>query len=116
MVALGVVELEGVAERLEDLTRDARDIPSLEPRVVLGGYAREHRDLFTAKTLHVTSPSEVRQPDVFGLQSGTTRCEEVANLGAVVHALTLRRHPRANQVPAVHAEADSRPPTSPLIG
>jgi hypothetical protein len=47
--ALGVVELQGAGERIEDAVGGAAQVAALESHVVLDAHAGEHGDLFATK-------------------------------------------------------------------
>ncbi len=50
--ALGLVELERTADRLEDIIRHAAGVAALEARVVLHADPRQQRDLLAPQTRH----------------------------------------------------------------
>jgi len=51
---LGVVELQGTGERVEDTVRRAGEVAPLEAGVVVDAHPGEHRDFFAAQSGHAT--------------------------------------------------------------
>ena len=67
MGVLGLVELQGSADAVQDGLGDAGPVAAFEPDVVLGAHPGEEGDLFAAQPLHPASSAEVGQP---GLLAG----------------------------------------------
>ena len=85
MGALGFVELQGTGDPVEDLLGDAAQVPALEPQVVVGGDAGEHRHLFAAEALDAPVGPVGGQTDLGRREPRTAGRQEVADLGLAVH-------------------------------
>jgi len=86
VVALGVVELKGAHEGVEDAVGDAAEVAAFQTRVVVDADSGEHRGFFTAQPGHPPAGAVGREPGLLGGDAGAAGGEEVAGLGAVVHA------------------------------
>ena len=90
MGSFGVVELEGVRERVEHRVGDAGGVAAFESLVVLEADAGERRDLFAAESLDAAGA--VRwQTDLLRREVRPARGEELRELGCCVHGLSLCR-------------------------
>lgn len=88
MGAFGVVELQGAGQGVEDGSGDAGEGSALELGVVLDADAGEGGDLGAPQAGHAPD-ADVRQPHLLNADLGPPRGEELADLGAVVHAPTV---------------------------
>ena len=86
MRPLGLVELQGARQRVEDCVRDAGEVPPLQARVVVGAHAGQHGDLLPAQPLDAAPAAVKRDPRLAGGEPVPAAGEEVADLVPVVHA------------------------------
>ena len=89
VVALGLVELEGVADAVEDAVGDAADVAALEPGVVLDADAGEEGDLFAAQAGDAAVRAVHGQPGLLRGDLGAARGEELPQVvlgGHAIHA------------------------------
>ena len=94
VVALGVLEVQGARQGVEDALGRAREAAAFEAHVVVDRDPGEHRDLFATQTLDPAVPAVRRQPGLLGADPGAAGTEEVTDLRAQVdtgHASTLGR-------------------------
>ena len=102
---LGLVELEGGGERVEDALGGAGEAAALHPDVVVDGDAGEHGDLLAPQSLDPAVAAVGGQTGLLRGDSGAPRAEELADLGAQVdggHGATVgagRRRREALSVP-----------------
>ena len=94
VVALRLVELERVGDRLEDAVRDAARVAPLQARVVLDADAGEQRHLLAAEAGDPSLAAERRQPGALGRQLRAAGGEELADLGLGAHCV-INRTPAA---------------------
>ena len=92
VVALRLVELERVGDRLEDAVRDAARVAPLEPRVVLDADPGEQRDLLAPEAATRRWRPNVGSPTRSGVSFGAAGGEELSDLGLGAHC-TLNRTP-----------------------
>jgi hypothetical protein len=85
---LGLVELQGSADAVEDSLGDAGPVPAFEPHV-LGAHPGEQGDLFAAQPLHAASP-EVGQARLGRSQAFTPRGQELAKVVPGLHGFEFR--------------------------
>jgi len=97
--ALGFVELQGTGDPVEDLLGDAAQVPALEPHVVVGGDAGEHRHLFAAEALDAPVGPVGGQTDLGRREPRTAGRQEVVDLGLAVHGADPAHIPRVFQTP-----------------
>ena len=97
MRPFGLVELQSAGEGVEDRVGDAGQVSALEPGVVVGAHAGQHRDLLAAQPLDPPPAAEERHPRLFGGEPFPAGGEEVTDLVPVVHASTVRRRPPARE-------------------
>jgi len=83
----GLVQLQRAGDSAEDLVGDAGDVAFLQPRVVVDLDPGEHRDFLPAQPGHASAPAIQRHPCLIGSDLGAAGGEELADLGAGVHAL-----------------------------
>jgi hypothetical protein len=89
VVTFGVVEVEGVSDRVQDRVGYAGEVASLQPGVVLDADPRQHRDFRAAQAGHaaVAGGGHV---DLVGTDLRPACGEKVADLVAVRHAHPAR--------------------------
>jgi hypothetical protein len=99
MSPLGLVELQGVSDAVDDAVRDAGGVAALQPGVVLARDACEESDLVAAQARDPPAVSaEHRKPGLLRRDLGPSRGQELPDLPAdvatdvtvVSHAFTLR--------------------------
>jgi hypothetical protein len=84
--ALGVVELQGAGERLQDAVGDAAGVSALQALVVLEADAGQRGDLLAAQSLHAAGP--VRgQADLVRGDLRPAGGEELGDVVGGVHAI-----------------------------
>jgi hypothetical protein len=89
---------------IEDVFGDTRDVTLLQPGVPIGAHAREDSHLLAAQTGDPAPPARGKAHLAWG-DFGASGGEEVPDLGAAVHAFTIRAGDHAKGVELV-------PPTS----
>jgi hypothetical protein len=89
--ALGLVKLQRAGEGVQDAGRCTGDLAAFEPCVVLDAEFGDCGDLAAPQAGH-TSAACRWQADLFGVQPGATRGQELAHIGTVVHP--AERRPR----------------------
>ena len=85
VVALGVLEVQRVGERVEDALGGAAEAAALHAHVVVDRDAGEHGDLLAAQPCDPTVAAVRRQPGLLGRDPGAAGAEEVTDLRAQVH-------------------------------
>jgi len=78
VVAFGVVELEGVADAVQDAVGYAADVAAFESCVVLDADAGQERDLFAAQSGDTAVRAEHGQPRLLRRQLRPPGGEEVS--------------------------------------
>ena len=63
---LGLVELQGSTDAVDDGVGDAGGVTPFETLVVLGAHAREQGDLLAAQAWNAATATEVGQPSLRG--------------------------------------------------
>ena len=82
---LGLVELQGVGDAVDDAVGDAGGVAALEPGVVLDGDAGEEGDLLAAQARDPPAVAAVDgQPGLLGGDPGPSRGQELPDLVADV--------------------------------
>src|SRR6266566_652065 len=107
--ALGLVEVQGPAERLKHALGDPGKVAALELRVVLDADSGQVGDLAAAQTGHAAVAAVVRQPGLLGGDLGPAGAEEGLDLVAVAHASRLGAVPRMRGGLSVHRLAATSP-------
>jgi hypothetical protein len=83
MGPLGLVEVQGVGDAVDDAVGDAGGVAALEPGVVLARDACEEGDLLAAQARDPSAVAAVGgQPGLGGADLGSSRAQELPNLGA----------------------------------
>jgi hypothetical protein len=101
VAALGVVELQGMHDPVDDALGDAGGIAALKPDVILARNTREHRGLFPTQPGNPSAiGTEDRESCLLWRDPGATAGQELTNLGAHItadirvliagHAFTIR--------------------------
>ena len=90
VVTLGIVELQGVRDAVQDAVGDIPDVASLEPGVVLDADASEQGDLLAAQPGHAPVGPVDRQTGLVGSELGATCGKELAQVALGGHAFTVR--------------------------
>ena len=85
MRALGLVELEGVRERVQHAVGGAAEVAALQAVVVVDAQPGERGDLLAAQPGHAAR-SEDREADVLRSDPRAPGREEVADLAPGVHS------------------------------
>jgi hypothetical protein len=86
---LGVIELQGAGDGVQDTSRDSGKGTSLQLRVVLDAHPGQGSDLAAAQSRNPTvGPG--RQVGLRRRDLGAPRDEELPGFGAMVHARSLR--------------------------
>ena len=91
MVTLGLVELQGVDDAVQDVVGDAADVAALEARVVLDADPGEHRDLLAAQAFDATVGAVDGKAGLLRGDLGAAGGEELADVVLGGHASTVRR-------------------------
>ena len=86
MVTLGLVELQGVHDAVQDAVGDIPDVATLEPGVVLDADASEQGDLLAAQPGHPPVGPVDRQTGLVGGEFGATRGKELTQVVLGGHA------------------------------
>ena len=85
MGPLGVVEVQGVGDAVDDAVGDAGGVAALEPGVVLAGDAGQEGDLLAAQARDPSAVAAVGgQPGLGGADLGPSRAQELPDLPADV--------------------------------
>ena len=83
--SLGVVELEGAADGVENIVRDPASVTAFEPRVVLDADPRHERHLLAPQAAHPAVTAECWQTRALGRDLGSAGGQELANLVGGAH-------------------------------
>jgi hypothetical protein len=59
VAALGLVEVQGTSDAVDDAVGDTGRVPALEPRVVVGRHAGQQRHLLASQTRHASALAAV---------------------------------------------------------
>jgi hypothetical protein len=101
VVTLGLVQLQGVYQALEDAVRDTAEGAALQPRVVLDTDPREQRNLLTPQPRHPSIGPVNRQPGLLRSDLRPASAEELPKVGTArvlrAHTFTLRPHATATR-------------------
>jgi hypothetical protein len=98
MGPLGLIELQGARNAVDDALRDSGGVATLKPGVVLARDPRQKGDLIAAQPRDPSAVSAInREPSLHGGNSGPARAQELPDLPAdvatdvavVCHAFTL---------------------------
>ncbi|GAA3671100.1 hypothetical protein GCM10022202_36810 [Microbacterium marinilacus] len=92
----GRIEIECSDQRVDDLD-GGDDAPALfEPRVVVGGHARQQRDLLAAETRHAARAAIGQQPGLLGVAVRAGVAEELPELAVRIAHGHILPTPRAD--------------------
>ena len=84
VLSLGLVEMQGAGDGVQDAFRGVDVASLLQAHVVVGADPGQLGELLAAQAGHAAA-AEVRQPDVLGAQPRAPRAQEGTKLGARVH-------------------------------
>src|SRR3954454_22279332 len=90
MSVLGLVQLQGPTEAVENSLRDSGPVAAFEPHVVLGAHAGQQGHLFAPQRLPPTASAEVGQARLGWGEPFAPRGQELTNVVPVVHGFELR--------------------------
>ena len=96
-----IIELQRRGNGMKNTVRGARQVPPLQPHVIVGADPGQDRDLLTAQTWHPPFASEHRQSGLFRRDLSTSSNQEVADL-------FVGAHTRPPQTSVAHPGVDSR--------
>jgi hypothetical protein len=96
--AFGLVEVQRQGQRVEDPIGGARQAAAFHAHVVVDRHPGEKGNLLAAQPLHAAVAAIGRKTGLLGLDTGTARAEELADLtphvnGAHPHTVSLVLHP-----------------------
>jgi hypothetical protein len=86
VVLLGLVELEGAGDALEDAVGGAGEVPAFHPHVVVDADAGEQCHFLSTQALDAPVSPVGGQAGLLWSEARASRAEELADLGSVVHA------------------------------
>jgi hypothetical protein len=85
MRPLGVIEVQGVGDGVDDAVGDAGGVAALQPGVVLAGDAGQQGDLLAAQARDPPAVAAVHgEPGLLGGELGPSRAQELPDLTAQV--------------------------------
>ena len=90
MGSLGLVELQRSRNTFEHVLGGAGCVPALEARVVLDADSGEHRDFFSAQSLHPAIAAIGGESGLLRGDLGSPRGQELPDVVWCVHTSTLR--------------------------
>jgi len=110
MLTFSVVELQRAGHRLQHRLRRAGQMAAFESGVIVHADPRQHGNLLPAQARDASLVTEAGQPSLFRCQPGSATGQELLDVLAAIHILTLRPVPLRKQDLSVHGSAG--PPTA----
>ena len=115
MGAFGVVELQGAGDGVEDGRGDAGERAAFELGVVLDADPGQGRDLTAAQPGHPPG-ADTGQTRLLRGDLGSSRDQELADLGTVVHIIDVTTGSAGVGMPCQYTSSTGTPPSAPGSG